>query len=99
MRSNFQPDIINVQKGDTVRMHVTNIERDPDATHGFAIPAYDIQASLDPGEVVTVEFTADKPGSFAFYCTEFCSALHLEMQGWLLIEPNTADLGSGGGAG
>jgi nitrous-oxide reductase len=58
-----------------------------DATHGFAIPGYNIQASLDPGEVVTIEFTADRTGSFAFYCTEFCSALHLEMQGWLLVEP------------
>jgi len=42
--------------------------------------------SLDPGETTTVEFKADKPGSFSFYCTEFCSALHLEMQGWLIVE-------------
>jgi hypothetical protein len=44
-------------------MHVTNIETARDATHGFAIPGYNIQASLDPGEVVTVEFTADRTGS------------------------------------
>jgi nitrous-oxide reductase len=42
--------------------------------------------SLDPGETTTVEFKADKAGSFSFYCTEFCSALHLEMQGWLIVE-------------
>jgi nitrous-oxide reductase len=88
MRSHFTPDVIRVKKGDHVVMHVTNIETTPDATHGFAIPSYGIQASLDPGEVVTVEFDADRTGSFAFYCTEFCSALHLEMQGWLLIEPS-----------
>lgn len=87
MRSHFTPDILRVKKGDKVVLHVTNIEEAADATHGFAIPAYNLQASLDPGEVVTLEFTADKAGSFAFYCTEFCSALHLEMQGWLLIEP------------
>jgi len=87
MRSHFAPDIIRARKGDRVVLHVTNIEQTPDATHGFAIPGYNIQASLDPGEVVTLEFDADRPGSFAFYCTEFCSALHLEMQGWLLIEP------------
>ncbi len=87
MRSHFSPDIIRVKKGDHVMIHVTNIEQTPDATHGFAIPGYNIQASLDPGEVVTLEFDADKTGSFAFYCTEFCSALHLEMQGWLLVEP------------
>ena len=87
MRSHFSPDIIRVKKGDKVMIHVTSIEQTADATHGFAIPGYNIQASLDPGEVVTLEFTADKAGSFAFYCTEFCSALHLEMQGWLLVEP------------
>ncbi len=86
-RSTFTPDVIRVQAGDHVVMHVTNIETARDATHGLAIPSYNIQASLDPGEVVTLEFTAERSGPFAFYCTEFCSALHLEMQGWLLVEP------------
>jgi nitrous-oxide reductase len=87
MRSHFNPDIIRVKRGDTVVIHVSSIEQTADATHGIAIPGYNLQASLDPGEVVTLEFVADKAGSFAFYCTEFCSALHLEMQGWLLVEP------------
>jgi nitrous-oxide reductase len=86
-RSTFTPDIIRVKEGDQVVMHLTNIETAIDATHGFAIPGYDKQVSIDPGEVLTIEFTADQTGSFAFYCTEFCSALHLEMQGWLLVEP------------
>ena len=87
MRSHFTPDIVRVKKGDHVVMHVTNIETARDATHGFAIPGHNVQASLDPGEVVTVGFQAERTGSFGFYCTEFCSALHLEMQGWLLVEP------------
>lgn len=87
MRSHFTPDIVRVKKGDHVFMHVTNIETAEDATHGFAIPGHNVQASLDPGEVVTVDFDAQRTGSFGFYCTEFCSALHLEMQGWLLVEP------------
>jgi nitrous-oxide reductase len=87
MRSQFNPDVIRVKQGEHVVLHVTNIERTADATHGIAVPSYNLQASLDPGEVVTLEFTADKAGSFALYCTEFCSALHLEMQGWLLVEP------------
>lgn len=86
-RSHFTPDIIRVKEGDHVVIHLTNIETAIDTTHGFAIPGYDKQVSLDAGEVVTIEFTADQTGSFAFYCTEFCSALHLEMQGWLLVEP------------
>lgn len=87
VRSHFTPDIVRVKKGQHVVMHVTNIEVTPDATHGFGIPGYNVELSLDPGEVVTVEFDATKAGAFAFYCTEFCSALHLEMQGWLLVEP------------
>ncbi|MEX0825745.1 MAG: Sec-dependent nitrous-oxide reductase [Acidimicrobiia bacterium] len=86
-RSTFTPDVIRAKQGEKVVLHITNIETAVDATHGFAIPGYNVQASLDPGEVLTVEIVADRTGSFAFYCTEFCSALHLEMQGWLLIEP------------
>jgi nitrous-oxide reductase len=88
MRSHFTPDVVRVKEGQHVLMHITNIEETPDATHGFGIPGYNVELSLDPGEVVTVEFDATKTGSFAFYCTEFCSALHLEMQGWLLVEPS-----------
>jgi nitrous-oxide reductase len=87
LRSNFRPDIVRVKKGDTVVLHITNPEKTRDATHGFAIPEYNIQLSIDPGETVTVKFVANKPGAFSFYCTEFCSALHLEMQGWLMVEP------------
>jgi nitrous-oxide reductase len=86
-RSHFLPDVVRVKEGDHVVLHVTNVETAKDATHGFAIPGYNKQVSLDPGEVVSIEFTADRSGSFGFYCTEFCSALHLEMQGWLLVEP------------
>lgn len=37
----------------------------------------------------TVEFTADESGVFAFYCSEFCSALHLEMAGYFLVKPKS----------
>jgi len=84
-RSHFKPDQVTAQRGDKVVLHLTNVETTADATHGFAIPRYNINASLDPGEAVTIEFTADQPGAFAFYCTEFCSALHLEMQGWRIV--------------
>lgn len=87
VRSHFTPDIIPAKVGDRVIVHLTNAEQTPDATHGFAVPTKNVMVSLDPGETTTVEFVVDKPGSFSFYCTEFCSALHLEMQGWLIVEP------------
>jgi len=96
-RSHFTPDIIRVKQGDHVKLHITNIEQTKDATHGFAIADYNIQASLEPGEVTNFDFVADKPGSYDFYCTEFCSALHLEMAGWLLVEPAASAVAAPGG--
>jgi len=87
VRSHFTPDIIPAKVGDRIIVHLNNTEQTADATHGFAVPTKNVMVSLDPGETTTVEFVADKPGSFSFYCTEFCSALHLEMQGWLIVEP------------
>lgn len=85
VRSFFSPDVIRVNQGDRVIIHVTNIEQTRDELHGLAINDYDINIVIDPGETKTVTFTADKSGVFAFYCTNFCSALHQEMQGYLLV--------------
>jgi len=87
MRNAFEPEHIKVKKDQRVVWHLTNLERTRDATHGFTLPGYGISASLEPGETVTVEFVADKAGVYSFYCSEFCSALHLEMMGYLLVEP------------
>lgn len=87
VRSTITPDIIRVKQGDLVRIHWTNVETVRDATHGFGIAEHNIMGSINPGEVYTIEFVADRPGVFNFYCTEFCSPLHMEMAGWLDIEP------------
>lgn len=87
IRSHFNPEHIKVKQGDNVKINITSVEQARDATHGFAVDGYNINLSLEPGESSTVEFVADKPGIYPFYCTEFCSALHLEMAGYLLVEP------------
>lgn len=87
IRSHFTPDIFRVKQGDTVRIHVTSLEQTRDATHGLAISDYNVNLSMEPGKAANVTFVADRPGVFPFYCTEFCSALHLEMAGYLLVEP------------
>jgi len=87
IRSHFTPENITVKKGDIVHWHITNIDRAKDATHGFGLPAYNVTLSLEPGEHADFTFVADKEGVFPFYCTEFCSALHLEMMGYLHVEP------------
>ena len=89
VRSHINPERITVNKGDKVTLHMTNLERAQDETHGFTIDNYNLHASLEPGETVTLEFTADREGVFPYYCTEFCSALHLEMMGYLMVkDPN-----------
>ena len=65
-----------------------NLERAYDATHGFALSGYNINLSLEPGEAQTIEFDADQAGVFDYYCTEFCSALHLEMNGYFMVKPS-----------
>jgi len=87
IRSHFTPEHVEIQQGDHVIWHITNIERAYDATHGFSIPGYNINLSIEPGESITFEFDAAHDGVFSYYCTEFCSALHLEMVGYLLVEP------------
>ena len=87
VRSHFTPEHVEIRQGDHVTWTITNIERARDATHGLAIPYYGINLSLEPGESITFEFEATKDGVFSYYCTEFCSALHLEMMGYMLVQP------------
>lgn len=87
VRSHFTPEHVDIQAGDHVVWTITNVERARDATHGFSIPLYGISLSIEPGESITFEFDATEPGVFSYYCLEFCSALHLEMMGYLTIQP------------
>ena len=89
VRSHINPERITVNKGDLVTIHMTNLERAQDETHGFTIGGFDQHASLEPGETTTMEFVADIEGVFPYYCTEFCSALHLEMMGYLMVKDPT----------
>jgi nitrous-oxide reductase len=88
VRSHFAPERVELRQGDHVTWHLTSLERSRDATHGFALSGYNINLSLEPGETQTIEFEATIPGTFTYYCTEFCSALHLEMLGYFLVEPS-----------
>ncbi len=89
VRSHINPERITVNKGDVVTMYLTNLERAQDETHGFTVDHYDVHASLEPGETASIKFKADIEGVFPYYCTEFCSALHLEMMGYLMVkDPN-----------
>ncbi len=96
IRSHITPEIIEVEEGETVALHLTNLERAEDEVHGFAIYNTNVQLSIEPGKTVSATFKADKAGVFPYYCTEFCSALHLEMQGYLLVKPKGYQAKAGG---
>jgi len=87
IRSHITPEIVEVNEGDIVSFHLTNLERAEDETHGFTVDTYGKHGSFEPGKTASLTFVANKSGVFPYYCTEFCSALHLEMEGILLVRP------------
>ena len=87
IRSHFAPDNIEgITLGDTVYFHITNIEQDWDILHGFAVMgATNSELILNPGETKTMKWVPTRVGVYPFYCTDFCSALHQEMSGYLRV--------------
>jgi nitrous-oxide reductase len=87
IRSHFTPDNIEgVRVGDVVYFHVTNLEQDWDVPHGFAVKgANNSELLVLPGETQTLKWIPERTGVFPMYCTDFCSALHQEMQGYVRV--------------
>jgi nitrous-oxide reductase len=94
IRSHFVPDNIEgIKMGDVVYFHVTNLEQDWDVPHGFAVKgANNAELLIMPGETQTLMWKPDRVGVFPMYCTDFCSALHQEMQGYVRVSPAGANV-------
>jgi nitrous-oxide reductase len=89
IRSHFSPDNIEgIQVGDNVYFHITNLEQDYDVPHGFSVlGAQNAELLIMPGQTETLFWKPDMAGVIPFYCTDFCSALHQEMQGYVRVSP------------
>jgi len=89
IRSHFAPDNIEgIQVGDMVYFHVTNLEQDYDVPHGIGmIGANTSELLIMPGQTETFVWEPKLEGVWPFYCTDFCSALHQEMQGYVRVSP------------
>ncbi len=89
IRSHFAPDNIEgIKVGDKVYFHVTNLEQDWDTPHGFSVMgAQNAELLIMPGQTKTLLWEPVREGVFPFYCTDFCSALHQEMQGYARVSP------------
>jgi nitrous-oxide reductase len=94
IRSHFTPDNIEgVKLGDMVYFHVTNLEQDWDIPHGFAILGNEnSELLIMPGQTATLKWVPKLTGIIPFYCTDFCSALHQEMQGYVRVSPKDANV-------
>ena len=94
IRSHLTPDNIEgIKMGDEVYFHVTNLEQDWDVPHGFAIKgAANAELLIMPGETTTLKWVPDRVGISPMYCTDFCSALHQEMSGYVRVSPAASNV-------
>lgn len=94
IRSHFTPDNLEgIKVGDKVYFHVTNLEQDWDVPHGFSVMgANTAELLIMPGQTETLLWEPKKPGIYPFYCTDFCSALHQEMSGYIRVSDSGSDL-------
>jgi nitrous-oxide reductase len=94
IRSHFAPDNIEgIKMGDEVYFHLTNLEQDWDVPHGFGLKgAATAELLVMPGETSTLKWMPDKVGIIPFYCTDFCSALHQEMSGYIRVSPSNSNV-------
>lgn len=94
IRSHFNPDNIEgIKVGDKVYFHVTNLEQDFDVPHGFAvIGANTAELLVMPGATETLVWEPKQVGVWPIYCTDFCSALHQEMQGYVRVSPADSNI-------
>jgi heme/copper-type cytochrome/quinol oxidase subunit 2 len=79
----FSPNVVTVRQGAHVKLVITALDRD----HGFKLAAYHINQRLKKGEPETIEFTADRAGTFPFECSVVCGLGHHRMKGKLVVEP------------
>lgn len=78
----YQPEVIRVKQGQRVRL----VMRTLDVSHGLGIREYNINLKATPGDPGVIEFTADRAGRFAMFCTVYCGVGHAEHDGVLIVE-------------
>ena len=75
-RFDYSPGTITVNKGDHVRIIINSV----DTTHGIAIPDFGVSG------IESVDFIADKSGTFDFHCPTPCGSGHRDMKGTLIVQ-------------
>jgi cytochrome c oxidase subunit II len=79
----FEPEVIEVVEGERV---VLRARSGDGKGHGIAIKEMKVKAALPKtGEVVPIEVTADKPGTYAISCSVYCGSGHSRMKARLVV--------------
>lgn len=81
-RGGYSPDRIEVPRGTPLTI---NIRTTDGLEHGFSLPVYDVSRFVTPGEVTTVEFTANAVGEWEFYSNIASNANAGNIRGVLVI--------------
>ncbi len=78
----WSPDIIKASAGEPLNLKLTS----DDVMHGFAVGQMDMDAvDVEPGKVVDLTLTFEKPGTYTFYCTRWCGLNHWRMRGTIEV--------------
>jgi len=79
----FDPPRLEVNQDDLVKIEL----RTTDIAHSLTIDAYRIAKRVNPGQPVTFEFRADRPGTFPYYCNLQLEDGCRRMRGELVVRP------------
>lgn len=80
-KSLYRPNIIQVNKGDTVRIIIYA----SNSNHGFVLPAYGINEFLEENNYKTIEFVADQAGTYTFFSNVYSGPGTKDMNGKLIV--------------
>ncbi len=78
----FTPAVITVQQGDYVRVNL----KTADVAHGWYIDGYDVNIKVSGDKTESIEFVADKAGTFKIRCSVTCGPFHPFLAGKFVVE-------------
>lgn len=80
----FDPNRIEVTRGDLVKLTI----RSEDVAYSLTIDEYRVSRRVPARGTTTLEFRADRPGTFLFYSNLTNDPRHAEMRGQLVVRGN-----------
>ncbi len=79
----FSPNRVEATQDDLIKLTVQSA----DNAYGFTIDEYRVSKRVPAGGSTTIEFRADRAGTFAFYSGLKSDARHDQMRGQLVVRP------------